>query len=238
MRALSFSLVSLGSSAVAAVLLAAGSMGACAPLSAPAIAMNEDASLPTRDAGLVEPPTTRDDAGAGDAGLEGPRPSCETYCDRVETNCDGPLVQYASKDECMAFCAAFPEGTTGETDTDSLACRQYYASTPAQTDPESYCLAAGPFGGGTCGDRCTAFCSLALAVCAGDGGALPYVSMPACVTACATFGYRDAATDGGGEGPFGPDSGDTLNCRMHELRDAVREGTNCRNVGLASDACR
>lgn len=231
-------MVSLGSSAVAALLLAAGSMGACTPLSAPALLTNEDAALPARDAGFVEPPTARDAASASDGGLEGPRPSCEKYCDRIEANCDGPRAQYGSKEECLAICTAFPEGKTGETDTDSLACRQYYASTPAETDPESYCLAAGPFGGGTCGDRCTAFCNLALSVCATDGGALPYASMPACVTACAAFGYLDAATDGGGEGPFGPNSGDTLNCRMHELRDAVRDAANCRNVGLTSEACR
>lgn len=187
-----------------------------------------------KDGSPVEPP----EAGASDAAPPPqPVPSCEKYCTTVLQACSGDQAQYASKAECVALCERLPVGEPGEQDTNTLACRAIYAGTPAKSDPAKYCVAAGPFGGGLCGDRCNAFCQLAVAVCPAPGAG-PYPAYPDCATACASFAYRDAGADGGGETPEGPTSGDTLNCRLYQLREVVRTGAGCADIGADSGACR
>lgn len=171
-----------------------------------------------------------------------PRPTCEKYCDLVMSNCTGESAQYGSLEDCLAFCAhvplAQPTHDDDEREAASVACRQYWADSPARTDPKAYCLAAGPFGGNTCGDRCTAFCDVALSACDPDGGVgAPYADLPECASACATFSYRDAGVDGGGEGPDGPATGDTLNCRLFWLRTATRDAQACSALRPTSKPC-
>lgn len=183
--------------------------------------------LPRRDSAPVDP------SEGGALVDSGPMivPSCEKYCGLVMNNCTGDNAQYASIDECLAFCAhltpvqASRDGE--EKHAASVACRQYWADSPARTNPSSYCLAAGPFGGNVCGDRCTAFCDVVLAACAPNDGVLAYGSQPECASACANFSYRDAGADGGGEGPTGPKTGNTLNCRLYHLRSAVKNVQDC-----------
>ena len=98
-------------------------------------------------------------------------------------------------------------------------------------------LAAGPFGGNACGDRCTAFCSVVLSACSPDGGNVAYASQPECATACAGFSYLDEQTDGGGEGPDGPTEGDSLNCRLYWLRAATMDADKCAALAPQSDVC-
>lgn len=202
-------------------------------------ASSVDASPLRRDAAPVEP-----SEGGGpslDAGITPPPPSCSRYCDLVTANCTGKSAQYASREDCLAFCAHLPLGEATTEDVKSsatVACRQYWADTPAKTDPDTYCLAAGPFGGNTCGDRCTAFCSVLLSACSPDAGKAPYASQPECATACAGFTYRDGGIDGGGEGPYGPDGGDTLNCRLYWLREATEYVGACMNLAPDSDVCK
>lgn len=198
--------------------------------------------------------TARDDAGAYDAsavapldggpsradGATSPGPSCEAYCKDVVSTCTGEDTQYGSPEECIWVCERLAPGSLGDKDGDTVACRAYHASTNAKTDTRTWCAAAGPFGGGVCGDRCGAFCGLALAVCTsagGDGGA-PWSSEPDCVTACASFAYLDGGTDGGGEGSNGATSGDTLNCRLRVLRAALRDPSKCGDLGTPSDTCK
>jgi hypothetical protein len=158
------------------------------------------------------------------------------------TNCTKANAQYASKEECLALCEHLPltrpasEGAAK--DAPSVACRQYWADSPARTNPDTYCLAAGPLGGNACGDRCTAFCSIVLSACSPDGGVVAYESQPECATACVGFSYRDAGTDGGGESPDGPTTGDTLNCRLYWLREAAMTPDKCSLLAPQSDACR
>lgn len=188
-----------------------------------------------RDGGLVQEP----EAGAYDAGPpSGPEPSCTAYCDLVMESCKDAEAQYASRTECLELCGRLPSGDAGEKDTNTIACRQYYAGSPARTDAPSYCLAAGPFGGGVCGDRCTAFCALVLSACSASAPGAPYGSYPDCRTACAGYPYKDGGVDGGGEPPLGPETGDTLNCRLFHARGAVVDGTGCVDVGPDSGACR
>ncbi|MDB4941022.1 MAG: hypothetical protein JWP97_556 [Labilithrix sp.] len=194
-----------------------------------------DAAGTHRDSGYVDPP----DGGTADAAAPPEGPECSAYCDTVQASCTEGSAQYTSRDECLAFCGLLPAGMTGESAGDSVACRAFYAGSPARTDA-TYCAAAGPYGGGVCGDRCPIFCALAMSACGAgsDGGPPPYASYPDCQTACVGFGYRDGGVDGGGEGALGPDAGDTLNCRLFYLRQAVTSGTSCENIAVDSPACR
>ena len=195
----------------------------------------DDASV-RRDGGPVQP----SEAGAYDAGLiNEPAPSCVKYCDLVMETCIDQSAQYASRAQCLEFCARLPSGDAGDPDeSNTVGCRQIYAGSPARTNPGGYCLAAGPFGGGVCGDRCTAFCGLTLGACSPDAGGAPYGSYPDCQTACAGYRYQDGGSDGGGETPDGPTGGDTLNCRLFHVRGAIQDGSGCVNLGLDSGACR
>lgn len=197
---------------------------------------SNDAGPIRRDAAPVDP--TEGGPPMDDAG--GPTPNCQKYCYFVMTNCKGSEAQYDSASDCLKFCERLPPGEAlGEDsakDTATLACRQYWADAPSKTDPKKYCLAAGPFGGNTCGDRCTAFCDVLLATCAGDGGA-PYASRDECRTSCTFFSYRDAGDDGGGETPSGPTTGDSFNCRLYWLRAATIDPTHCDALAPNSSAC-
>jgi hypothetical protein len=220
----------------ASALCAGGALAlaACGSSAEPEVSFPDGGAAPRLDGGVVDPP----EGGLSDAAPPGPEPSCARYCSLIAENCEGEHAQYASEEQCLATCAHLPVGERGDRATNSLACRQYYAGTPAQTTAASYCLAAGPFGGSVCGDRCTAFCQIALGACPPDGGPAPYASYPDCATACAGFVYRDVQDEGGGEGPFGPEEGDTLNCRMFHLREALADRARCADVAADSDACR
>jgi hypothetical protein len=220
-------IASFGSAAVVAAC------GSAADTSS-ADAGGSDAST-KKDAAPVEPP----EAGTYDGSPPpGPPPSCTKYCDLVMRSCTGENAQYASEQECMAFCKVLPLGNAGEQDTNSVACRQLYAGSPARTDAVKYCLAAGPFGGGVCDDRCTSFCQITLATCSPEAGAAPYPSYADCRTVCEAFAFRDGGADGGGEGIEGPTSGNTLNCRLYHLREAVAARQACADLGADSGACR
>ncbi len=198
----------------------------------------EDASH--RDGSPVDP---ADGSAPADGGAVGPQPECTTYCDAVLESCKDGQAQYASKDECLAFCARLPPGKAGDNDGNSVACRQLYAGSPARTDSAKFCGAAGPFGGGgICGERCPIFCELAVGACAAagtgpDASAPPYGSYADCQTTCLGFAYKDGGVDGGGELATGPTSGNTLNCRLYYLRGAVTYGQSCENLGPQSPAC-
>ncbi len=197
----------------------------------------QDAGPIRRDGALIDPV----EGGPSVDGAPPVTPSCERYCDLVTSNCKGDNAQYASGEECRAFCAFLapvqPTREVEEKYAASVACRQYWADSPAKTDPAGYCLAAGPFGGNVCGDRCTAFCEVLLAACSPTSANAAYGSLPECATACVSFSYRDASADGGGEGPSGPDEGDTLNCRLFRLRSAVQDPENCALLRPDAGAC-
>ncbi len=203
---------------------------------------SEVAATTTPDASLWDatPVAPLDGSTKTDGGNSGPSPTCESYCKDVVDTCTGDNAQYGAPEECIWFCARMPEGSLGDKDVDTLACRAYHASTTAKTDAKTWCAAAGPFGGGVCGDRCGAFCKLTLAVCTAKTGtgSSPWASEPDCVTACAGFDYLDGGTDGGGEGANGPAYGDTLNCRLRSLREALRDPARCADLAPDSGACR
>jgi hypothetical protein len=225
-----FVLPSAALAATAAVL----SVASCGSSSVNSDLAVEDASL-RKDGGRVEPA----EGGTYDAsGPPGPAPECAAYCSLVMESCSQAHAQYASTQECLAFCSRLPPGKAGASEGNSVACRQFYAGSPARLDAVAYCLAAGPFGGGVCGDRCQSFCELTLDTCSPDAGDAPYTSYPDCQGTCIGYAYRDGGVDGGGEPPTGPAAGNTLNCRLFYARTAVTTGTGCADLGLDSGACR
>ncbi|MCA9618661.1 MAG: hypothetical protein KC731_06560 [Myxococcales bacterium] len=242
MRVVSFTL-RRASRALASIVFA--SAAACAGIVAAACGSSVSSTVPgTSDAGVTRPPTDAPvvvpDAGPYDAAPPpGTPPSCEKYCEIVMQNCTGDLAQYASPDECKGACAALALGDARDRTDNTVACRQYHAGSPARTDPAQFCPVAGPFGGGMCGDRCTAFCELTLRVCDADAGAArPYADAPACATACANYMFTGAA-DGGGPTLDGPTDGDTLDCRMFHARSAILEpGQHCAATAEQSLACK
>jgi hypothetical protein len=185
-----------------------------------------------RDGGFVVAP----EAGAYDGAVAPQAASCAGYCNLVMSSCTGQFAQFASSSECMATCTRLPTGRPDDVSSNSVACRNYYAGTPAQTDPAAYCPTAGPFGGGVCGDPCSAFCSLAINSCANPRTPQPwaYSSYAECQTACATYPFRAPLADAEASAP----EGDTLNCRLSLVRAAVADAAACSEIGVDSGTCR
>jgi hypothetical protein len=223
---------------VTASMVLAGALAevaiACGSEEALVLGPSDDAGV-RRDVGAVDPL----EGGSLDTGSPpGPAPSCSKYCSLVTEACTLENAQYVSEKDCLALCENLPLGDAGDESSNSVACRQNFAGTPAHAVPDSYCLAAGPFGASVCGTRCGAFCQLALTTCKPGTEGAPYESYPACADACTLFGFRDAGTDGGGESPSGPLAGDTLNCRLYWLRAATLDAGFCPELGKDSGACR
>lgn len=194
-------------------------------------------AAPSRDGSLVHLP----DAGPMSPEPTFPVPDCSSYCSSVMDHCRGNQAQYASREECLAFCARIPIGQTGDTDGNSIACRQSYAESPARTDSVTYCPAAGPFDSRPCGERCPVFCGMVLSVCSpgvDSGVAAPFNDYSECQTACLDFLYLDGGVDGGSGTVGGPTSGDSLNCRLYYLRQVLTTGSGCENLGGSSSECR
>jgi hypothetical protein len=150
--------------------------------------------------------------------------SCASYCAKVTSNCSGSLAQYADQAECLRMCPRLPLGATGDQGTNSVACRQYHAG---NTPPATHCPHAGAYGGGVCGQRCEAFCAIALATCIGDAGppdSGPLASNAACMAECALWNATDPST------PSGPTTGNTLACREYHLRAANGTGPTSAQV--------
>jgi hypothetical protein len=185
-------------------------------------------------------PTFGLEAGAGgDAG--GPLTPCQSYCNAVVKNCKddaGAAEEYNDVPTCLALCGAFDPGQPTDTNQDSLGCRAHYAALAA-TDPTK-CRAAGPLGGGVCGqDLCATFCALDTFACTGpnaeyDGGEV------GCGAACqADF---DTYVEDAGVNDLTLSTGNTLNCRIWHLEAAVGGGagelqTHCPHTAIVSAFC-
>jgi hypothetical protein len=155
-------------------------------------------------------------------------PDCTTYCNAIQTNCTATNAQYPDAAHCMAACASFAIGTTGEQVGNTLGCRQYHAGAPSMSLPTTHCPHAGPGGDltsvtappGTCGDACTSFCTLEIKAC-GTTASAPttgqYADMNACVTACKAFPNSGHL--------YGPTAkGDSLACRLYHATNAAMTG--------------
>ncbi len=148
---------------------------------------------------------------------------CANYCRVVTRNCAGGDAQYADEDECMTGCALIPDdGTPGDSGGDSVQCRIYHASAPANGDPALHCPHAGLSGGNVCGTWCDVYCQLNLLNCV--GGDANYADLGECTTACGGFPDTGAANDTGG---------DTVQCRIYHggIPAAGDPGLHCPHSG-------
>ncbi len=137
------------------------------------------------------------DAGVADTGGGGGTDAtCMDYCTTVTANCSGDNALYADMAGCMTACAAIATGgVDGDTDGNTLNCRNYHAGVAAN-DAATHCGHAGLSGGGVCGGYCEVYCDYAEASCTGDNAL--YADRPSCMSACAAFPTDGdaAATDG------------------------------------------
>lgn len=175
------------------------------------------------------PPDT-DGGTSADSGAAGGN-LCRTYCTEIAKTCAGANRQYRNDDECLKACAFLPQGTEADGAQNTVGCRLRQAR--AATNLQS-CLAAGPYGGGTCGQRCDAFCDIVGGNCSDQGGSAPYNSRETCLEECPKFHFDPT----GGEGPDHPAGSNTQNCRMHHailtLGDKV---VHCPHTGVVSAVC-
>jgi hypothetical protein len=154
-----------------------------------------------------------------------PDPTCENYCTTVMANCTGDNAQYSSEAECLDYCnnvGNWQDGTKGDTDGDTIACRIYHGNAPATMDAALHCPHAGPSGGGVCGSYCDVYCNLSFEHCVGPN---KHYDTPAeCATACGGF----ADTGNPGDTQY-----DTVQCRVYHLGApaAADPDTHCPHGG-------
>jgi hypothetical protein len=193
-----------------------------------------DAAVST-DAGAASDVFTQP-AHGGDAGSDAHVDvSCAVLCDLVDASCKGALAPYATRAECMHECSDMQPGDFGDA-RDTLGCRQAHAAAAAQS-PATECPAAGSFGAGKCGDRCNSFCTLAVERC--GGAHTIYGDKTTCDFQCGSRYAFDANQ------PELTDAGNTLNCRMGYLKQALDSQAadagapvDCSLAGGDSTACR
>jgi cysteine-rich repeat protein len=159
-------------------------------------------------------------------------PSCAAYCDEVMAACPGA---YASVAACALTCTStgWRLGEPGAASGNTVACRQRWAAVAASADAgvAEACAAAGPGGGGVCGQRCDVFCDAIDNNCAPD--ATPFDPSVdggvSCAAACPLF----AAT-----GAPGDTSGDTFQCRLTWAQlPANSDDALCGHAGPQSPSC-
>ncbi|MCA9540581.1 MAG: hypothetical protein KC620_16890, partial [Myxococcales bacterium] len=130
---------------------------------------------------------------------------CDVYCRNVMDHCTEELAIYPSMDACMAACGAMPnDGEDGATEGNSVQCRLYHSSFPAEESPAVHCPHASINGGGVCGDACDAYCDQLEAHCVGNNAQYP--SRQACRAGCIELS-RD--------GDFNAVDGDSVQCRAY-----------------------
>jgi len=200
-----------------------------------------EASLAPADAG-AEAQASSDGRAGDDAAIDALVSyalDCDSYCAVMAANCQASALQddteYLSTGVCKQMCALFESIATpgGVVDpnaepahADTLNCRVWHANA-APHSPHTHCPHSGPLGGDLCDDtqvggHCKAFCTLNVALCAGDAAA--YANFDDCLNACLPdaggylgFPYQVAPTDR--EVRDLQTGGNTLNCRMYHLKN-------------------
>ena len=189
--------------------------------------------------------------------------TCDNYCNLITEGCPFQAslfdTEYLSPAVCSAMCSVGWEPTgdvldpsTQPAPSDSLGCRIWHANAAIEgyphNDPHTHCPHAGPLGGLACdpggSDYCTPFCRLDVAICNGDNAQYPGGTttdqMAACLAACgADAGYPGYPYVIDATGNVTTDlvpQGDTINCRMYHLENAIFTGdpiTHCPHTSQA-----
>jgi hypothetical protein len=112
---------------------------------------------------------------------------CDNYCDNVMAVCNGTLMQYENRAQCMKACNTFPG--TGDitwannltTSGNSLPCRKYHASVAGLSagNATAHCIHTFVLGGsGVCGSECEGLCNVVVGACS-------TISLSTCMSDCA-----------------------------------------------------
>lgn len=116
---------------------------------------------------------------------------CTGYCDATMRHCQGEFQQYVNLNQCLRICSMFPVGSITELDQNTVSCRLKYAQKAEYESGKELagdCPAAGPGGGGLCGSRCDAFCTILMKTCQkGLTDPYFYASHEECVADCSTL---------------------------------------------------
>jgi hypothetical protein len=171
-----------------------------------------------------------DDPGAGD-----PLPSCNLYCTEIMKNCGGDRQQYENQSQCEKVCSLLDLGNPEDGEVNTIGCRLRRARSAATAED---CLAAGPFGGGVCGNRCQSYCQILGKHCPGVPGS-PFEDQGSCAEACGRAPYVFDPNDI--ESSFTDSGKDNLNCRMHHLLlslpTEVERAIHCPHGAVVSSVC-
>lgn len=152
-------------------------------------------------------------------------PSCEQYCDSVMQACAGENAVYTRREVCLAVCAGFEPGDPTEPTGNTLSCRAAHARL-AEREPGAECTAAGPGGGGRCGDDCAGYCALYAQFCPQQASAQAG-DVDDCITQCG------ALTDQSSFDLIRDHGGNTLECRLvHVSSASVEPEPHCEHARL------
>ena len=136
--------------------------------------------------------------------------NCRNYCTAIQAACvSGSNAQYKSDLSCMNSCPAFAPGSFNDASINTLGCRFNHAL-QAATNPDQHCAAAGPSGGGVCGNNCNAYCSMMLTICP-----TVFEDQATCETACQSMTGVDITSY------HAPASGNNLQCRIYHVTFAA-----------------
>lgn len=173
-----------------------------------------------------------------------PEPTCDEYCSKAMANCRAAegtqpnRMIYESKSQCMAACAVFPKGMTGEQTPNTVGCRTYHATASASV-PATHCSHASPGGDGHCGldgeagtGNCTSYCLLYQRGCSDEFDA-EFADLSDCAQTCsADFAERGAPKDRLYTIETAP-SEDTLQCRIFQaVRATAGDESACEKAAL------
>jgi hypothetical protein len=175
------------------------------------------------------------DSGGGSLAL-----TCAAYCKAIQAACTMSDQQYGDEELCVASCAAFPLGTSGETAGDTLGCRLHYterAMSGALGAAGANCRKAGPGGDGACGENCGGYCDLVMTFCTASNQAQIYDSRDACLADCATHGTDAPYTCGD---PGRTDMGNQVACQLyHAVQGSLAPVNHCLgDLALTALTCR
>jgi hypothetical protein len=183
----------------------------------------------------IDAPGAGGDAAVDGSPIDGPGKAltCTYYCATIQSACSGTVQQYAAAADCMNTCAKFTPGMLDQTMGDTLGCRIRHAE-QAMTNAATYCVQAGPTGGGVCGvatpNYCGVFCPLEEAICpgaypaTGNGRCLGNAGCPS-ITSTPPYSANDTNKN-------------DLECRFYHLTEAATNpSAHCGHTIVASPIC-
>jgi hypothetical protein len=193
----------------------------------------------------------------GPCDVAGTPPDCGMFCQLEMTMCTDSNAIYASRQECMAVCAALDPGTTDDHTQNTAGCRVYH-SYNAVAAPDAHCPHTGPGGDGHCGiddpvlgtGNCVSYCRLLLAGCPADySQTFPLDANDAnrtqCVSTCSSWtGSGGTPSGAGADSGYSlatSGTGNSVQCRLFHASAALlnqNDPTECGAAALGHAPCQ